>query len=86
MEKLTQQEQEQIQFLQEGIINSFLELGKTTADLENIKNAETKVQENKTNILSTLKSLSKQEKELMDILREKYGENKNINLETYEIE
>lgn len=85
MEKLTQQEQEQLKFLQDGMVDNLFELGKLTVDLENIKNAEIKLNENKLNILSTLTNLGKQEKELIDFLRGKYGENKNINLETYEI-
>lgn len=85
MEKLTQQEQEQFKFLQAGMVDNLFELGKLTVDLENLKNAEIKINENKTNVLSTLTNLSKQEKELIAALREKYGENKNINLETYEI-
>jgi len=85
MEKLTQQEQEQIKFLQDGMVNNLFELGKLTVDLENIKNAEIKLIEDKNNILSTLTNLGKQEKELLDCLRDKYGENININLETYEI-
>lgn len=85
MEKLTQQEQEQLKFLQDGMVNNLFELGKLTVDLENIKNTEIKLIENKNNILSTLTNLGKQEKELLDYLRNKYGENININLETYEI-
>jgi hypothetical protein len=86
MEKLTQQEQEQLKFLQDGMVNNLFELGKLTVDLENIKNTESKLNSNKLNILSTLLNLGKQEKELLDYLRNKYGEDKNINLETYEIE
>jgi hypothetical protein len=40
MEKLTQQEQEQLKFLQDGMVNNLFELGKLTVDLENIKNTQ----------------------------------------------
>lgn len=82
MEKLTQQEQERIKFIQDGFINTFFELGKINFDLDNIKN---QLNSKKQDLLSTLYNLSEQEKEFISELTNKYGSDKNIDLETYEI-
>jgi len=82
MEKLTQQEQERIKFIQDGFINTLFELGKINFDLDNIKN---QLNSKKQDLLSTLYNLSEQEKEFISELTNKYGSDKNINLETYEI-
>ncbi len=85
MEKLTNEEQEKFQFIKKGIINNFFELGKIIFDIENIKKVEIELELNKRNVIDTLNNLDKQEEEFQNLLRNKYGENKSIDPETYEI-
>lgn len=85
MEKLTNEEQERFQFIKKGIINNFLELGKIIFDIENVKKVEIELELNKRNVIDTLNNLDKQEEEFQNLLRNKYGENKSIDPETYEI-
>ena len=84
VKKLTVEEIEQIKELQKQYNKFVFDLGSIEAQLSEIASHRIKMETEKNNVLSDLKSLTTREKELLDTLQEKYGVG-NINIETGEI-
>lgn len=84
MEYLTQEEQDKIKFLKEGITLNIFELGKVEIDIQNLLESKHTLEANKQNLVSTLNKLSDNETEFINILHDKYGE-KHIDLKTFEV-
>lgn len=82
--QLTAEEVQQIKELQSQYNQFVFELGSIEVQLQNISTAFTAIETEKENTLESIKKLGEREKELISVLKEKYGEG-NINIETGEI-
>lgn len=80
MEKLTQEELEQVKSLQTEISTILFDLGKNEADIFMIDNLKKELIQSKENTLSTLSKLNLKESELILNFKNKYGD-VEINLE-----
>ena len=84
IKKLTPEETTQIKELQTQYNKFVFELGSFEAQLADLTNHKIVIEEEKTNVLNDIKTLTTKEKELLTALQEKYGVG-NINIETGEI-
>lgn len=74
MEKLTQEELDQIKTLQTEISTILFDLGKNEADIFMIDNLKKDLIQSKEDTLSTLSKLNLKESELIKQLKDKYGD------------
>lgn len=84
IKKLNEEEITQIKELQTQYNKFVFELGSFEAQLADLTNHKIVIEEEKTNVLNDIKTLTTKEKELLTSLQEKYGVG-NINIETGEI-
>ena len=84
VKKLTEEEIAQIKEMQTQYNKFVFELGSIEAQLADIITQKEFMDSEKTNVLGDIKTLTAKEKELLNILQEKYGVG-NINMETGEI-
>ena len=84
VKKLTAEEIAQIKEMQIQYNKFVFELGSIEAQLADIITQKEFMDSEKTNVLGDIKTLTAKEKELLNILQEKYGVG-NINMETGEI-
>jgi len=82
--QLTSEEVQQIKDLQAQYNKFVFELGSFEAQLADVNNHKKLLEEEKSNVLNDIKTLTVKEKELLNALQEKYGVG-NINIETGEI-
>lgn len=82
--KLTAEEVQQIKEMQSQYNQFVFELGSIEVQLQNVGIALEAAETEKNNVLSDIKKLGEREKELINVLKEKYGEG-SINIETGEI-
>jgi len=84
MAKLTQEEIQSIQDLQARYNQTIFEIGAAEAQLIVFQEQMNKLNEDKKNLVSDLKSIEQKESELVKSLQEKYGQG-NIDIQTGEI-
>ena len=82
--KLTEEELQQIKELQSQYNKFIFELGSIEAQLQNILATKLAIETEKNNTLEDIKKLGEREKELVSTLQEKYGQG-SIDIETGEV-
>jgi len=84
IKKLTEEEIKQIKEMQAKYNQFVFELGSIEVQLQNVNATKSAIETEKDNIVEDIKKLGEREKELIEALKEKYGEG-SINIETGEI-
>ena len=84
VKKLTEEEIKQIKEMQAQYNQFVFELGSIEVQLQNVNATKSAAETEKNSIVEDIKKLGEREKELVDLLKNKYGEG-SINIETGEI-